>query len=410
MSLFPGLPSRIIRSITKGSNVKSTAVRSFSNSILHQNWATMKPVGHPLSAKGLSITKTDTPKPLVPKEKLTFGSTYSDHMLEVDWNDVDGWGNPYIRKYQDMLISPAASSLHYALQCFEGMKAYKDKHGNLRLFRPDCNMQRLNDSMARLYMPSFDGEEWIKCIKELVKLDSKWVPEGEGFSMYLRPTAISTYPYLGVGPTKMVKLFVITCPVGPYYPEGFKPVKLYADTDNVRAWPGGVGNTKLGGNYGPTIAPQMKALEKGYSQVLWLHGKDHEVTEVGAMNLFFYIVNDAGEKELVTAPLTRGDILPGVTRRSILELAKSWNVCKVSERYLKMADVVKMAKEGRVLEVFGAGTAAVISPVSVIHYKGEDIQFLDPKETSLQPFAKRVWDELLDIQYGNVEHAWSWKI
>ena len=290
------------------------------------------------------------------------------------------------------------------------MKAYKDKEGNLRLFRPDCNMQRLNDSMARLYMPSFDGDEWIKCIKELVKLDSKWVPEGEGYSMYIRPTAISTYPFLGVGPTKMVKLFVITCPVGPYYPEGFKPVKLFADTDNVRAWPGGVGNTKLGGNYGPTIAPQMKALERGCSQVLWLHGEDHEVTEVGAMNLFFYIVNGEGEKELVTAPLTRGDILPGVTRRSILELARSWGICKVSEKYLKMPDIVKMAKEGKILEVFGAGTAAVISPVSAIHYQGEEIRFLDPQETELQPFAKRVWDELLDIQYGNVEHEWSWKI
>lgn len=190
------------------------------------------------------------------------------------------------------------------------------------------------------------------------------------FEMF-RPTGISTHPYIGVGASQYAKLFVILSPVGPYYPEGFNPVKLYADDTYVRAWPGGTGNTKIGGNYGPTIMPQVLAAQKNYSQILWLFGPEHSMTEVGTMNLFVYWINEQGEKELVTAPLDRGDILPGVTRDSILEMCKEWNEFKVSERTLTMPAVRTALREGRLLEIFGSGTAAVISPVSIIHYQNE---------------------------------------
>lgn len=357
----------------------------------------------------LIIQKTAQPKPKLPKSELLFGKTFSDHMLEVDWDDQVGWHAPRIVGFHDLHISPAASCLHYALQCFEGMKAYKDGQGRLRLFRPDLNMERFNASLERLYMPTVDGDAVIDCIKALVKVDKDWVPEGEGFSIYLRPTAISTYPFLGVGATRSVKLFVIMSPVGPYYPEGFNPIKLLADTENVRAWPGGVGNTKLGGNYGPTIRPQVFAAQKhGCSQVLWL-GEDHTVTEVGAMNLMFFWVNEHGQRELVTAPLCRGDILPGVTRRSILELAREWREFKVSERFVTMPELVKAGQEGRLIEAFGAGTAVVVCPIKAILYQGQWVEFIK-EGGSTGELTKRFWSALMDIQYGRVEHPWSWKV
>lgn len=209
-------------------------------------------------------------------------------------------------------------------------------------------MDRLNVSMERLAMPSLDKTGFLECIKQLLLLDKDWIPDQEGYSIYIRPTAIGTSPFLGVHASEMIKLFAILSPVGPYYKNGFNPIKLYADTANIRAWPGGVGNAKLGGNYGPTILPSKKAGELGCSQILWLFGENHQVTEVGAMNIFFAIRQSNGKIEIVTPPLTRGDILPGVTRRSILELARSWNEYDVNERFLTMSEVVTAQNEGRV--------------------------------------------------------------
>ena len=214
------------------------------------------------------------------------------------------------------------------LTCFEGMKAYKAlSDGSLRLFRPDCNMQRLKKSMERLSMPGYDfkSEELISCIKELIKLDQKWVPEGEGYSLYIRPNVIAMHKYLGLAAPESLLLYVVTSPVGPYYPSGFKPIRLLCESNYVRAWPGGTGNAKVGGNYAPTMRPAAEAGQRGYSQVLWLFGDNDEVTEVGAMNVFFVLSkgDDNTTKEIVTPPLSRGDILPGVTRRSIVELAKT---------------------------------------------------------------------------------------
>lgn len=357
-----------------------------------------------LEASRLVVEKSTSPKEKIDKEKLTFGTTFTDHMLICDWQAEEGWLAPKIVPFGEMPVHPAASSLHYALQAFEGMKAYKDAQGKVRLFRPDMNMKRLNRSVERLSMPTFDGDQFTELIKELIRIDSAWVPEGDGYSLYIRPTAISTHPFLGVGAPKNSRLYVILSPVGPYYPTGFKPVSLYADNQNVRAWPGGVGFTKCGGNYAPTINPQSEAAQKGFQQVLWLYGENDEVTEVGTMNMFTLWVNEDGEKELVTAPLD-GTILPGVTRDSILAICRDLGEFKVSERTYTMPQLAKAIDEGRVIDCFGAGTAAVVSPIKSINYKGKDYKL--PEQETLGPLAKRMWDSITDIQYGRVENAWS---
>uniref|UniRef100_A0A7S3DP61 Branched-chain-amino-acid aminotransferase n=1 Tax=Entomoneis paludosa TaxID=265537 RepID=A0A7S3DP61_9STRA len=267
----------------------------------------------------------------------------------------------------------------------------------------------LQNSMSRLHMPGsdFDADELSKCIGELVKLDEKWIPEGEGYSLYLRPTVIATHKFLGLAAPTSLLLFVITSPVGPYYKTGFEPIKLTADTPYVRAWPGGTGDAKVGGNYAPTMKPQAEAAKKGCSQVLWLFGPDDEITEVGAMNVFFFMINkETKRKELVTAPLDRGDILPGVTRDSILHLARSWDEdMDVSERWLTMGELVEASKENRLIEAFGAGTAAVVTPISCIQYKGEDI-----KIPATGDLTHRIWDEITSIQYGKIEGPEGWSI
>lgn len=330
-----------------------------------------------------------------------------------------------------------------------------DKEGNVRLFRPDMNMNRMHTSMLRLALPvracpvplrglagkphpalatlqDFDKNEWLECIKQLIRVDKEWIPRGEGYSLYIRPTGISTHvrrrpapapapltppsphcllptqPFLGVGASSQAKMFTILSPVGPYYPEGFAPVTLYGEKRYVRAWPGGTGDTKVGANYGPTIQPQLQAADRGYSQVLWLFGDQDggQVTEVGTMNLFILWVNEEGEKELVTAALD-GTILPGVTRDSILELARSWGEFKVTERSVTMGEVTRAIESGRLIEAFGSGTAAVVAPIKRVHFQGKDYPVPIEEELQSGVTTKRVWDELKDIQYGNVEHPWS---
>ncbi|TMW61622.1 hypothetical protein Poli38472_010685 [Pythium oligandrum] len=365
-------------------------------------------VGHDIKAANIEIHRTDAPKAKLPNEKLTFGTSFTDHMLEVDWERGHGWKNPVIRPYGPIPMDPASSCLHYALQCFEGMKAYKDAKGKIRLFRPDMNMKRLNSSMQRLLLPQFDEDQLTECLKELLRLDHDWVPEGDGYSLYIRPTGISTHPHIGVGASQNAKIFIIMSPVGPYYPEGFNPVKLYANDKYIRAWPGGTGGYKVGANYAPGILPQAAAGQKGYSQNLWIFGPEHHVTEVGTMNLFVHWINEDGEEELATPPLSRGDILPGITRDSILALTREWKEFKVSERDLSMKQIQKAVHEGKVLEVFGSGTAAIVSPVSTISYMDEDLSIpLTGTDGKAGKLAERVWKKLTDIQYGRVEHPWS---
>lgn len=345
-------------------------------------------------------------------------------MLEIDWDAVNGWHDPKIIPYGNLSISPAAPTFHYGIGCFEGMKAYKDAEGQVRMFRPNKNIERLETSMTRLTMPSPYGElppghfgndsaslgedgGFLQCMKDLIKLDHDWIPEKEGYSLYIRPTAIGNAESLGLRKVGNCKLYVILSPAGPYYPTGFAPVKLFADTVNVRAWPGGVGNVKVAGNYGPTIQPSHDAaVDHGCGSSLWLYGENHEITEVGAMNILFVIKKkDGSGTEIATAPLTRGDILPGVTRDSILRLAREWGEYEVNERFLTMGEVLEAEADGRLLEVLGCGTAAIISPVKSILYNGHEIQV--PTGDKVGPVATKMWDAITGIQYGKVEHPWS---
>ncbi|KAI8049490.1 aminotransferase [Syncephalis plumigaleata] len=363
----------------------------------------------PLLANSLERRLTDKPRPLTPNNELVFGHTFSDHMFMAEWSADKGWANPQIKPYSKISLEPSAVVFHYAFECFEGLKAYKDAKGHIRLFRPDMNMNRLLRSTLRLTLPAFDTNELLSCLKELLKVEKRWIPEGKGYSLYIRPTMIGTQETLGVGPSNRAMLFIICSPVGPYYRTGFNAVSLSARTDAVRAWPGGTGNYKLGLNYAPCIKLQLEAAKEGYQQNLWLFGEDHQITEVGTMNCFVFLRNEQGERELVT-PALDGTILPGVTRDSILGLAREWNEFKVSERSINMKEVLKASQEGRLIEMFGAGTACIVSPIKHINYLNHDINVpLDPSNPSSQagPLTKRFNDTLLGIQYGEIEHPWS---
>lgn len=365
---------------------------------------------HDVESDDLSIERATTLKPKHSNETLKFGGAFTDHMLEVDWDNKNGWGKPLISKYHNLQIDPASTVLHYALQCFEGMKAYVDDNGAVRLFRPMENMKRLRRSCERLYFPTFNEDNVLECIKRLVVLEKDWIPKGEGYSLYLRPTVISNHNAIGVAPAQSVKLFCILSPVGPYYTTGYNAVTLYADDKNVRAWPGGSGNSKIGSNYGPTIRPQMEAAAMGYAQILWLCGDDYKVTEVGTMNQFFFWKNEMGKKELITAPLDDGTILPGITRKSILQLARQWGEFEVTERTYTIHEVIAAIEEDRMIESFGAGTATVVSPVKGFHFKGKDYEIpLDPQKPTEQagPLARRFSETVMGIQYGRIPHEWS---
>eukprot|EP00756_Hemistasia_phaeocysticola_P003199 Hpha_TRINITY_DN12121_c1_g1::TRINITY_DN12121_c1_g1_i1::g.81779::m.81779/K00826/E2.6.1.42, ilvE; branched-chain amino acid aminotransferase len=345
----------------------------------------------------------DTKVDLPPLDKLQFGHVFTPHMLTCDWSRSQGWEAPVIDKYQNLSLSPAASSLHYALQCFEGLKAYRRKDGKVFMFRPDMNARRMLRSSTRLEMPGFNPDQFVETVKKLVWMDREWIPTEKGYSLYVRPTMIATEKCLGVAAPETAMFFVILSPVGPYYKEGFKPVKLLADKNNVRAWAGGVGDYKVGANYGPTIRPQRLAAEKGYSQVLWL-GPGDTVTEVGSMNMLFYWTNEQGDKEVVTAPLD-GTVLPGVTRDSVLTLLREWGECKVTEREITIHEVAKACQEGRMIEAFGTGTAAVISLVNGISY--DDVEYSIPVPEKEDGVALRLLDTVQGIQCGELEHPWS---
>jgi branched-chain amino acid aminotransferase len=332
-------------------------------------------------------------------------------MLTIEWNKNEGWLEPHITPYQNLSLDPATCVFHYAFECFEGMKAYKDSKGQTRLFRPDMNMARFSKSAARIALPTFEPTALIELISKLVRLDERFIPDQRGYSLYLRPTMIGTQKTLGVGPPGSALLFVIASPVGPYYPTGFKAVSLEATDYAVRAWPGGVGDKKLGANYAPCIVPQLAAASRGFQQNLWLFGEEEYVTEVGTMNMFAAIKDrDTGRNELVTAPLD-GTILEGVTRDSVLSLARErlepegWNV---SERKYTMKDLYEASVEGRLLEAFGTGTAAVVSPVRKISWRGKmvDCGLKETEETG--PIAARMKDWIEARQYGDDEHEWSY--
>ena len=331
-------------------------------------------------------------------------------MLSIEWTATSGWQAPRITPYQNLSLDPATCVFHYAFECFEGMKAYRcPKDSSLRLFRPDKNMARFNKSAARIALPTFDGPTLTTLIGRLCSLDSRFIPNARGYSLYLRPTLIGTQRTLGVGPPGSALLYVIASPVGPYFPTGMKAISLEATDYAVRAWPGGVGDKKLGANYAPCIVPQMRAASRGFHQNLWLFGEQELLTEVGTMNLFVAMKDkETGQNELVTAPLD-GTILEGVTRDSVLALArermapKGW---KISERYIGMQELARAEEDGRLLEVFGAGTAAIVSPVRKINWKDRLIDCgLKPGEEAGE-VAIQIKEWMEGIQYGDEDHEW----
>ncbi|OMH79220.1 Branched-chain-amino-acid aminotransferase [Zancudomyces culisetae] len=361
--------------------------------------------------KDLKIKKAETIKTLPPKDQLVFGANFSNHMLMVEWCANNGWGSPQIVPFGNLSVHPAASTLNYAMECFEGMKAYKGVDGKYRLFRPIENMKRLNNSAEFLGFPTFNPEEGLKCLEELVRLDKGDIPDGEGLSMYIRPSMIGTEGVLGVRTPKKVLLYVICSPSGPYFPTGLKATRLLTDPERVRAWPGGTGDKKLGSNYDGGMKALRDAAEKGYQQVLWTFGPEHNLSEAGTMNVFVYWINEAGEKELITPELD-GTILPGITRDSVLKVCREYNEFKVTEGVITMKQVAKASKEGRLLEMFGCGTACVISPIKEIGYEGTDVKVpLDPKDPTVEfgPLTKRIYDHILGIQNGTIAHQ-QWAV
>lgn len=326
-------------------------------------------------------------------------------MLEVEWTESAGWGRPRISPIHNIQLHPSAQVFHYATELFEGTKAYRGVDNKIRLFRPELNMKRMNVTAQRATLPTFNGDELIRCIRKLVEIEKEWVPYSQTSTLYIRPTLIATEACIGVHKSKAALLFVIAGPVGPYFTTGFKPVSLLASPKFVRAWEGGCGGYKMGSNYGPTIGPQIEAAKHNCQQVLWLYGPDHEVTEVGTMNLFAFWTNEKGEKELVTPSLDKGLILPGITRQSLLDLARGWGEFKVTERSLYMKEIVTALKEKRLKELFGAGTACIVCPVESILYDETSLQI--PTMSEGAPITMRFHKELTDIQYGRVQHSWA---
>ncbi|CAL1278523.1 unnamed protein product [Larinioides sclopetarius] len=331
-------------------------------------------------------------------------------MLKIEWTESTGWGKPEITPLHYLPMHPGSKILQYAQGVFEGMKAFKRIDSKVALFRPDLNMKRLLASAERASLPPFDLEELLKCIKKLISVDLRCVPDDGKSSLYIRPTYIGSENTLGVSPAKSTLLYVVTCPSGPYFKSGLtQPVSLLADPKYVRACPGGAGAYKLAANYAPSLYVQKLALEQGLDQVLWLYGKDHQICEAGAMNVFFLLKNESGQLELVTPPLD-GTILPGVTRQSVLDLARSWkefdvSEFDVSERKIVMQELINLNKESRLLEMFVCGTACTLCPVNLVRFEENDIKI--PTMESGNGMYLRFLEALTDIQYGRVQSEWS---
>ena len=352
----------------------------------------------------MKITKTLLPaeklKPLPENPlKLKFGKNFTDYMFTMIYDEGSGWHSPEIKPYQSLVLEPAALVFHYGQEIFEGQKAYKSKQNEILLFRPDENARRFNHSMKRMFMPEIPVEDFIYYESELLKLEERWIPGQKGTSLYIRPTAIATEPGLGVKPSRKYLFFIILSPVGPYFSTGFNPVSLWVSREYSRAAEGGTGDAKAGGNYGASLAATGAALEKGYNQVLWLDSKEHRyVEEVGAMNIFFIIDN-----KLVTPALTN-TILSGITRKSVLQIAPDMGIEPV-ERAIDIEEVVEGIASGKVTEIFGAGTAAIICPVGKMNYNDKEY-VVNNNETG--PWAQKLFDTLTGIQYGKSDDKYGW--
>ncbi|HEY6873810.1 MAG TPA: branched-chain amino acid aminotransferase [Geobacteraceae bacterium] len=331
--------------------------------------------------------------------KLVFGRMFTDRMLLAEWKAGQGWADARIEPYAPFVLDPACLVFHYAQEIFEGLKAYKWQDGTVALFRPEMNARRFNRSAERMCMPEVPEELFLAGIENLVRLEKDWIPASAGTSLYIRPAMIAVEPVLGVKPSDHYYFYVILSPVGAYYPSGFNPVKIMVEDKYVRAAPGGTGDAKTGGNYASSLKAGLEAKKKGFDQVLWLDGVHHRyVEEVGAMNMFF-----AYGDVVVTAPLT-GSILNGVTRDSVLKLAASLGF-KVEERQIDIEELLTDIRAGRVTEAFGSGTAAVITPVGHLSYRGDLLQVGDGGVGRL---TQKLYDTLTGIQYGRIADPFGW--
>ncbi|PID39470.1 MAG: branched chain amino acid aminotransferase [Proteobacteria bacterium] len=347
----------------------------------------------------VSITKADQLKTKPDENKLGFGTIFTDHMFNMDHSLEKGWHNPRIEPYAPLVMDPSTMVLHYGQGVFEGLKAYRNQQGGIQLFRPRENFNRLNASNRKLCIPEIDEEFALDALKQLLMIEKDWVPSQPGTSLYIRPTIIAMDAFLGVRASSTYRFFIILCPVGAYYAEGFDPVKIMVTKEHVRAVRGGVGDTKTMGNYAASLLAGDRAHKAGYTQVLWLDGVERKyVEEVGAMNIFFVI-----DDELVT-PALSGSILPGITRSSVLELGQSWGM-KVSERKISIDEVIQAHASGRLKEIFGSGTAAVISPVGELKYEDTIITVGNGE---VGPLAHKFFDAIQDIQYGAIAGPAGW--
>lgn len=332
-------------------------------------------------------------------EELGFGKHFTDHMFTMDWSVDKGFHDAKIVPYGPIMMDPASMVLHYAQETFEGMKAYRAKDGRILLFRPEMNARRFISSNRRLCMAEVPEEDFVEAIRAVVEYEQDWIPTAPGTSLYIRPFMFATEAAVGVHPAASYKFLVILSPVGAYYPEGVNPVKIYVEDEYVRATKGGTGFTKCGGNYAASIAAQVKAEKLGYTQVLWLDGVERKyVEEVGTMNVMFKI-----DGEIYTAPCD-GTVLPGVTRDSILTMLKDWGY-QVHEKHLAIDILMEAAQNGTLEEAFGTGTAAVISPIGELNYKG-NIATINEFKTG--DVTQRLYDTLTGIQWGDIEDPYGW--
>ena len=348
----------------------------------------------------IKIEKVAAPKQHPTDEsKLGFGKIFTDHMFVMDYTEGQGWHDARIVPYAPLVLDPAALVFHYAQECFEGMKAYRRADGGVQLFRPEKNAQRMQSTHQRLCIPEIPVEDFVQAVKALVKVDETWVPHADGTSLYIRPFTIATEAVLGVKASAEYKFIIIASPSGAYYAEGINPVRIYVEDQYVRATPGGTGYIKCGGNYAASIIASEKAHQLGFSQVLWLDGVERKyVEEVGSMNIFFKI-----DGQIYTAP-TVGTVLPGITRMSCIELLKSWGY-QVNETRLAITDIMDAAEAGKLEEVFGTGTAAVISPVGELVYENRKAEI---NGGVIGPVTQKLYDTLTGIQWGKIPDTKGW--
>lgn len=348
----------------------------------------------------IKITKNPNPKKM-PTENLGFGKYFSNHMFVMDYDVETGWHDARIVPFGNFELHPAATVFHYGAEVFEGLKAYRRKDGKIQLFRPNCNAERLNNSAERIQLPEIPEDDFVQAVTELVRIDSDCVPSGEGESLYIRPFLFGTDDQLGLHSINKARFAIILSPSGSYYAEGINPVKIMIEEDDVRAVRGGTGYAKCGGNYAASNRAGAKAEHKGFTQVLWLDGVERKyVEEVGAMNVMFKI-----NGEIVTPALT-GSILPGITRRSCIEVLRDMGY-KVTEKLVSIAELVDAMENGTLEEAWGCGTAAVVSPIGELSYGGKEYVI---NNNQIGEVTQRLYDTLTGIQWGKIEDKYKWTV